>query len=548
MTIQLDNLGKLIETDVLILGSGAAGCGAAIGAAERGARTVLVDKGKLESSGCLGGGNDHFMAVLNTDPQTDSPEALVDFYKSPLSGYTPEMISRWAQAMPVMLDVLQEVGVEFVKNPDGTWLRTVGFGQPGNWFININNGQLIKRRLAKKVRAIGVEVIDHVMVTKLLTADNRFIGAVGYQVLDGSLYIFKAKSVVLALGNSANRVTTNSTGNSFNTWHSPFNTGSQFVLAYDAGAKLINLDLKQLATLVPKSFSSAGMNGINAVGAHELNALGERFMGKYHPMMENGPRLFQILGTHQELVEGKGPPFHMDMRHCDKEELYHLQYVLMPGDKATFLDYCEQKGIDFAKYPMEVELSEIELSGMLMTAENFESTVGGLFNGCVFYNFSGSMCSGYIAASEACAALPQAEKLPPIMPEEVNLEKTRIFKPLNNSGGLSCTKFENAVQQVMKYYMGYVRNQKGMEIALERLSLIESYLDRVQASNYHELMRANEAVHLLKICQLATRASMERKESGRAIYSRSDYPGRNDAYSKMLAMWQTGGEPQMHWL
>jgi len=548
MTMQLDNLGKLVETDILILGSGAAGCGAAIGAAERGARTVLVDKGKLESSGCLGGGNDHFMAVLDTDPQTDSPEALVNFYKSPLSGYTPEMISRWTQAMPVMLDVLQEVGVEFVKNPDGSWLRTVGFGQPGNWFININNGQLIKRRLARKVRAIGVEVVDHVMVTKLLTADNRIIGAIGYQVLDGSLVIFKSKSVVLALGNSANRVTTNSTGNPFNTWHSPFNTGSQFVLAYDAGAKLINLDLKQLATLVPKSFSSAGMNGINAVGAHELNALGERFMGKYHPMMENGPRLFQILGTHQELVEGKGPPFHMDMRHCDKEELYHLQYVLMPGDKATFLDYCEQKGIDFAKYPMEVELSEIELSGMLMTGENFESTVSGLFNGCVFYNFSGSMCSGYIAATEACAALAQTEKLPPIMPEEVSLEKKRIFKPMNNSSGLSYTKFESAVQQVMKYYMGYVRNQKGMEIALERLSLIESYLDRVQASNYHELMRANEAVHLLKICQLATRASMERKESGRAIYMRSDYPDRNDTYSKMLTLWQTGGEPQMTWL
>ena len=548
MTGRLDDLGNLIETDVLILGSGAAGCGAAIGAAERGAHTVLVDKGKLESSGCLGGGNDHFMAVLNTDPQNDSEEALINFYKGPLSGYTPGMILRWAQAMPVMLDVLQEIGVEFVKNPDGSWLRTVGFGQPGNWFINISNGQLIKRRLAQKVRAIGVEVIDHVMVTKLLTANNRIIGAIGYHVLDGSFYIFKTKSVVLALGNSANRVTTNSTGNPFNTWHSPYNTGSQFVLAYEAGAKLINLDLKQLATLVPKSFSSAGMNGINAVGAHELNALGERFMGKYHPMMENGPRLFQILGTHREMVEGKGPPFHMDMRHCDREELHHLQYVLMPGDKATFLDYCAQKGIDFAKYPMEVELSEIELSGMLMTKENFESTVKGLFNGCVFYNFSGSMCSGYIAAIEAAAALPPAAELSPIMSEAVSLEKERIFKAMKNSGGLSYAKFESAVQQVMKYYMGYVRNEKGLQIALERLSLIESYLDRVQATNFHELMRANEAVHLLKMCQLATLASMERKESGRAIYARSDYRDRNDAYSKILAMWQSDGEPQMAWL
>ena len=66
MTIEIDDLGKTIETDILILGSGAAGCGAAIGAKEQGARVLLVDKGKLESSGCLGGGNDHFMAVLNS--------------------------------------------------------------------------------------------------------------------------------------------------------------------------------------------------------------------------------------------------------------------------------------------------------------------------------------------------------------------------------------------------------------------------------------------------------------------------------------------------
>ena len=547
MTVEIDDLGNTIEADILILGSGAAGCGAAIGAKEQGARVLLVDKGRLESSGCLGGGNDHFMAVLNSGPKTDTEEAVIEFYKGPTSGYTPEMISRWVRAMPVMLDVLQEIGIEFVENPDGSWLRTVGFGQPGNWWINIKNGQLIKRRLAKRIRDIGVEVIDHVMVTKLLRDNDRIVGAMGYHVLDGSLYVFRAKSVVLALGNSANRVTTNSTGNPYNSWHSPFNTGSQFVLAYEAGATLINLDLKQQATLIPKGFGSAGMNGINSVGAHELNALGERFMSKYHPMMENGPRRNQVLGTHQEQKEGRGPPFHMDMRHCNKEELYHLQHVLMPGDKATFLDYCQQKGIDFASYPMEVELSEIELSGMLLTRDNFESTVAGLFNGCVFYSFSGSMCSGYIAATEAAKALSRTEKLPPLNLTEVSLEKERIFKPMKIVNGIGYEKFEGAIRQVMTYYMGYVRNQKGMETALERLDFIEGYIDRLQASNFHELLRANEALHLLKMCQLTTKATMERRESGRAIYRRSDYPNTNPGLNKPLVLWQDSGEIRFSW-
>jgi succinate dehydrogenase/fumarate reductase flavoprotein subunit len=87
-----------------------------------------------------------------------------------------------------------------------------------------------------------------------------------------------------------------------------------------------------------------------------------------------------------------------------------------------------------------------------------------------------------------------------------------------------------------------------MQIALDRLDLIEGYLDKVRASNHHELMRANEAVHLLKICRLAIIATMERKESGRTIYKRSDYPQRDEAYSRMLALWQTNGEPQTAWL
>ena len=386
------------------------------------------------------------------------------------------------------------------------------------------------------------------MVTRLLREDDRVIGVVGYHVLDGSLYVIQAKAVVMALGNSANRVTANSTGNPFNTWHSPYNTGSQYVLAYDAGAKLINLDLKQQATLLPKSFGCAGMNGINSVGAHELNALGERFMGKYHPMKENGPRRNQILGTHQETVEGKGPPFYMDMRHCDREELAYLQYVLMPGDKATFLDYAEQRGIDFAKTPMEVELSEIELSGMLLTHDNFETTVKGLYNGCVFYTFSGSMCSGYIAARSAAGAARQIEGRSKIDPVEVSRERDRIFKPMTTKEGISYESFERAIRQVMTYYMGFVRNQRGMETALERLNFIEEHVGDLQASSYRELMRANEAMHLLKTCQISTRATMERKESGRALYRRSDYPDRSDEYDRILTLWQEKGEPQLSWL
>ena len=105
------------------------------------------------------------------------------------------------------------------------------------------------------------------------------------------------------------------------------------------------------------------MNGINSMGGRELNALGERFMGKYDPMWENGVRRNQIQGTYQELIDGKGPPFYMDMRHFSEEEARHLQYVLMPGDKATYSDWTGQRGYASSGILLEVEISEIGLDG-----------------------------------------------------------------------------------------------------------------------------------------------------------------------------------------
>jgi succinate dehydrogenase/fumarate reductase flavoprotein subunit len=539
---------RTIETDVLVLGSGAAGCGAAIAARQKGLRALLLDKGKLESSGCLGGGNDHFMAVLNSGPENDSTEALVKFYGNPLSGLSPGLIANgWVEAMPAMIDVLLEIGVKFALNPDGSWLRTVGFGQPGNWWINLENGATIKRRLARKIRGIGVDVMDHIMVTRLLKGDGRMAGCIGYNVLDGTFYVFRAKKVVLALGNTATRGWTNSSGNPYNVWFSPYNTGGQFVLPFEAGATLLNVDTQQLATMIPKGFGAPGMNGINSMGGREINALGERFMGKYDPMWENGLRINQISGTYQELVEGKGPPFYMDMTHMDRDDVRHLQYVLMPGDKATYLDYCEQRGIDFATKPLEVEISELCFSGLVQARDDFATDVDGLYNGCVFFAFSGAMCGGYSAGLHAAEACTGTAEFAPIDGEEVQSERERIFRPLSTADGITYVEFEGAIRQVMNYYMGFRRNQKGMELAIEKLSFIEGYTERLKASDFRQLMRANESVELLKMCKIAARASMERKESGRAYYRRTDYPELNPNMAKPLATWQENGQQLFAW-
>jgi len=534
---------KNIVTDVLILGSGGAGCCAAVAASKEGCRVLLADKAKLEGSGSICGGNDHFMANLNTGPEWDSDDAVADCMKRSHEGMSAGMIKEhWVKRMPAILSLLEEIGLEFFKNPDGSYLRTTGFAQPGPWWLNIKNGWYIKKLLARKLRSMDIDVLDHIMITSLIKTGERVTGAFGFNILDGTFYVINAKAVIIALGRDANRSSNNSTLNPFNITAYPYNTGSNNVLAYNCGAKIQNLEINETGTLSPKGFGCPGMNGLNSMGGHELNAFGERFMGKYDPQFwENTVRRKQIAATYQELVKGQGPPFYMDMRHIPENDRSFLQNVLMPGDKATFLDYMEQIGITFATHPMEMEISEIHLAGRIVINERLQTTVKGLLSGCNFHFLSGAMCGGYSSGLEAAAEAKTIKGFPDVSKTAIEEEKEQVFRPLLNTVGLNPREYENIIRQVMDYYMGYIRNGKSIDLAIEKLNLIESHFNDVKAADLHELLRAHEARHLLKHCQLSARGCAERKESGRTLYVRSDYPDPDESMNRCLIQWQENG-------
>ena len=540
--------GKLIEVDVLIMGTGAAGMGAALRAAGLGADVLMAGKGRLESSGCLGGGNDHYMCVLNTDAPFDTRQDFIEFYLKSTLGYTPGMLGEWFDALEPCLRILEEVGTEFRKNPDGSYYRSVGFGQPGAWWLHIANGQSIKRALAKKIRKAGVSVLDHFQITRLYRDGDRFSGCVGFNVLTGEVSAIRCRTGVMALGFQAVRATNNSTHNPYNVWFSPYNTGSYFVLPFDIGAAVMNVDIYNRATLLPKGWGAPGMNGINNMGGHELNALGERFMGKYDPMMENGKRRNQVAGTVQEQVEGNGPPFYMDMRHFKPEDADYLQNVLMPADKATYGDYRQARGIDFKKAPLEVEVSELSLAGFLHTDDRLETPVRGLYAACNFNTFSGSMSGGYASGRYAAETAHEAP-MGQLDEADILAEKARILGPMQvgAQGAMSYDEFEEPIRQVMDYYAKFRRNMPGMELALDKLALIETYENRVRAENLHDLMRTHEAFELLQMCRLHLLACLQRRETGRGMYHLADYPALDPKLGKALVMRKIDNEVRYGW-
>lgn len=541
MKVSTHPLGTLIETDVLVIGAGASGCGAAIGAKEQGLDVVLMDKGKLESSGCIGGGNDHYMAIMDEkDTPFDSADDLIRFYAKPLNGWTPAMLTNgWYNHMRPILDMLEQGGVDFGRTADGRYHRTQGFGQPGTWWCHIANGMTIKRVMARIVRARGVNVLDRIMAVKILTDGGRACGALGWNVSTGEYVIVRAKTVVSAQGRSATRGFNNSTHNPYNVWMYPYNTGAGVVLGHDVGAAVTELDTYQRATMLPKGYGCPGMNGINSSGAHEINALGERFMGKYDPMWENGVRNNQIQGTFQEQLEGSGPPFYMDMRHVDPEVVHELQYILMPGDKATFGDWADCTGTDFQHKLLEVEIGELIFGGTIAVNDEFETSVPGLFCGSIFLYCSGAMCGGYEAGRRAALKASGISEAGRVDEDLAARVKDDVFAPLRaerDDESVSYQELEEAARNVMMYYMGFRRSVAGMERALEKIRFLSGQIPRLRAETLRDLMRCHESREVLKVCELAIEATMERRETGRCVYKVADYPALNPDMAKPLLL------------
>lgn len=540
---------KIYETEVLILGSGASGCGAAIAARKEGADVLIIDKGVLESSGNLGGGNDHFMAVLD-EAEHDSFEDMCRYYVTPTSGLSRTIAQNFFNAMRPCLKVLEDAGIELLHNPDGTYVRSVGFGQPGPWWIHINKGYTVKPKLAKYIKNLGIRVVNNFFVTTLLKDGDRIAGCAGFNVLTGDFIVVKCKTAVIAMGLTAQRVSNNSSHKPFNIWYSPYITGSQVILPLEAGASVLNIDITDKATLLPKSWGAPGMNGINNMGGHELNAKGERFMGKYDPMMENGLRRNQVMGTFQESLEGSGPPFFMDMRHFAPEDARHLQYDLMPGDKETYLDYCKARNIDFTKTPLEVEISERMIGGVVRCSDEQETEIKNLFAASLLATFSCCMCIGWSAGQFAARRAKTAE-MPGLPESDFEKIKAGIYAPLKETKSkhaVSYQEFEDGIRQVMDYYAGFQRTEGSMAQALKSFRVLEEYLPRLEAASLRELMRTHESMELFKLVRIYVQACMQRKESGRAMYRRADYPERDPKYDKcLITRLNADGTPEFSW-
>ncbi len=537
-----------LETDVAVVGGGTAGLNTAMAAAAAGCRVLIVDKANIVHSGAIAGGIDHFLAFLDTGAPWDTREAYLAYVARVAKGAVDLEVhdAVYCDELPAALARIEKIGVS-LRQPDGKIFRTASMGQPGPYWINFD-GKKLKPKMAIEVRRRKCQVLNRVQVTNIYLHDGGLAGFTGFDVRSGDFYRIRAKAMVIATGNT-NRMFQAQTGNPFNLWYCPANTGDLHRAAFDAGVALANVEYVRM-TIVPKGFSAPGFNAFFGMGAQLVNSLREPFMDKYHAMGNKAPRNYMVWGALQELKDGRGP-IYMDCRHLTPKELEHLFFTL-GVDKDTLPEFLLAKG--YAKQgamiemtvsePMQARPSELCGSGIRID-RNCASNVPGIYAagdasdqmGCLHMAVAG----GYAAGRHAAEYARRSGALRPLDPAAMAEEEQRVIRPLGRKSGISYREFENIVRVICSDHFGPVKTELSLTSALDKLDRLDSARDELRADNMHELMRAHEAMNIHQVSKISARAALARKESRFPPYHyRADYPHTDDENFGGLMVIQKG--------
>ena len=268
------------DTDVLIIGGGGAGASAAIEADNAGAKVMIVTKLRLGDANTMmaeGG-------IQAADKPNDSPAIhYLDAFGGGHFAAKPELLYRLVTEAPEAIQWLNDLGVEFDKDKDGTMITTHGGGTSRKRMHAAKDysGAEIMRTLRDEVLNRGIPVVDFTAAIELiLDEEGKAAGAVLLNMETKEILVAKAKTVIIATG-GAGRLHYQG----FPTSNHYGATADGLVLGYRAGAKLLYADTLQYhptAAAYPEQiFGALVTEKVRSLGAKLINVDGEAFM---HPL------------------------------------------------------------------------------------------------------------------------------------------------------------------------------------------------------------------------------------------------------------------------
>ncbi len=521
-------------SNVLVIGSGAAGLRAAIAAYEGGSDVMIVGKSlKRDAHTVLAAGG--INAVLGTvDPEDSWQQHFADTY---IEGYglsDPRTVELLVKEAPTAIEELVAYGVEFARLPNGE-LDQRYFGAHKyrrTCYAGDYTGRAILFGLADRVDELHIPIYEHQYVTHLLVDDGVCFGALAFNVQTGARTVYLADAVIVATGGHTRLWRRSSS-------RRDENTGDGMYLALQAGVEIADMELVQFhptGMLTPEDMAGTLVTeAVRGEGGHLYNALGERFMEKYDPVrMELSTRDRVALANYTEIVEGRGGPnggVFLDISHRSKEDIIQK----LPRMYRQFL---ESQMLDISKQPMEVApTAHYTMGGLVVEPKTHATRVAGLYAaGEVTSGLHGANRLGGNSLAETVvfgrrageAAATYAHDLPGqhrsnIVIKAANADLDELIRP----GTEIARPLQRAVRDAMWQYCGVVRSEDRLQAGLAKLLEIKQAaqdLDvRPSAEGYQDLALALDLRAALAAAEATTRGAIERRES-RGAHQRSDYP------------------------
>jgi succinate dehydrogenase / fumarate reductase, flavoprotein subunit len=560
----LEDLGEVISADLLIVGGSIGGLCAALRAKEESPdiNILVVDKQTVGWSGAAPRGG---MVIWTLSPE-DSVDKLMKYHVSSIGHYLndQDLLREYAVSAYSTIEKIADWGVKMPRDSKGNIELLKVFQPPAflpdYWsYVCVDSDMLVQlRTLARKK---GVKILNKVQVVDLLKQGDRIIGAVGFNIIDGRFYIFKAKSTILANGLCGTRDGLFAAS-----------TGEGIAAAYRAGAEMRNAEFGSMVFFGPRhEYTSSGVYytisfTYDSMNYNRLtNAIGEKLSERYHKTTP-GPDF--LLDVEKEINEGRGPVYidvDESMRMTQKQILGTKDN--WPRKKFTSIENRQVNKVNqYGRNPVPraegALVAEPGMASPIKVDHNMKTTLKGLWAiGDTSYSGSamagavispnGGMCGSGLgnAMFSAMKGAPYAARyvkevsVPDINYNEVKQLKERIFAPMSRGKGIKANEaisaFREAVSPV-KYYLH--RNKANLETLLSRLYEMREKLPALYADDFHNLCKCHEIESMTLGPELNFTAALARTES-RGMHFREDYPTRNDKdWLKWIVLKQENGK------
>lgn len=535
-----------ITTDVLIIGSGAAGLRTAIELSSLKKDCLVIGKSKLGDAHTIlatGGIN---AALGNMDPKDSWQQHAADTIKEGGLIGDPYAIEKMCKEAPNAIKDLEKYGMRFHREKNGK-IGQRFFGAAvyrRACFYGDQTGKEILRSLLHEAKKRKIKFKNKIYITKLFKKNKKIAGALGINLKTGKFVLFKAKVIVLAMGGYS-RIYKRSSSRIYE------NTGDPITLALDIGVSVKDMEMTQFhptgMVWPQKAEGVLVTEAVRGEGGRLYNTKKERFLKKYDPVrLELGPRDEVARSIYKEVKKGNGTKkggVYLDISHRSKNYIKQR----LPRMYKQFIDYLN---LDISKRKMEVApTSHYSMGGILINFKTMETNIKGLLavgestagihggNRLGGNSLLECIVFGKHAGMQA-SQIVKTKKENQIKKIDVEKEIKRI-ESIFNSKKKSTTKLRDLIslrekiQEIMWNYAGIERSERGLlkgKFMLKKLKKdVESIHIKESVKNSEIFSLWADIQNLILPCETTIFCALKRKESRGAHY-RSDYLKRNKRF------------------